>query len=369
MGSLLYRPDWEEARSRLTAWWHGGDIGRPVMQITAPRAEPVEEFPPMPVPEGWQCNYSTVSLDYKVHVGVTACAGTLYLGEACPTYPSGDLAPNCLALFLGCQGRETPQSVWCEPCIEDPEAAVLAYNPDNFYWRFCLDTYRRVLPLTRGKCLQTFPDLIEGLDTLAALRRTDRLLLDLVDRPEWVAACMRRLTDLYFRYYDVLYDMLRDEGGGSPWWIWGPGRTCKIQCDMSAMIAPDMFREFMVPLITEMTERASYSLYHFDGPGAVQHEAALRSIPDLDMIQWVPGAGNDPAATHTWWPMYHRILDAGKKVMISVGGGIDDAGVARKREDVAALKREFGGQFGKFALNLRVGTAEQAGELIRLASM
>ncbi|NIQ98593.1 MAG: trimethylamine corrinoid protein 2, partial [Gemmatimonadales bacterium] len=188
----------------------------------------------------------------------------------------------------------TPDSVWCERCIEDPETAQFAYDSSNFYWRFTREAYSQAKRQSEGKFLLQFPDLIEGLDTLAAMRGTDRLLADLIERPEWVHGSLRRITDLYFRYYDMLYDLLRDEVGGSVFWIWAPGRLTKLQCDFSAMISPAMFREFMVPVLTQMAERVSYSLYHLDGPNAIGHLEALLSIPRLGMIQWTPGAGSEP---------------------------------------------------------------------------
>jgi len=356
MGGLVYRPDWKEARARLTTWWNGGDIGRPAMHITVPRAEPWEAIPAMPEPEGWISHYSTKSVEYRVNLALREWLMTDFFGEAAPVVASGDLAPNCLALYLGCHGTETQDSVWCEPCIESPETARLAHDPANFYWRFSLEAYSQVKKRGAGKLLLQFPDLIEGLDTLAAMRGTEQLLLDLVERPEWVHRSLRKITDLYFRYYDMLYDLLRDEVGGSVYWVWAPGRLTKLQCDFSAMISPGMFREFMLSLLTEMTERVSYSLYHLDGPGAIMHQQALLEIPRLGMIQWQPGAGNEPQWHPRWWPLLHAITDAGKRVLIGGGG----------REQLLALKREFGEKCKLMLLGCEAQTEQEATEMLHL---
>ena len=42
LAGLRYREDMDQVRQRLTTWWNGGDIGRPVMQITALRSAPLE---------------------------------------------------------------------------------------------------------------------------------------------------------------------------------------------------------------------------------------------------------------------------------------------------------------------------------------
>ena len=356
MAGLLYRPDMDEVRERLTTWWRGGDIGRPVMQISCPRAEPLETFEPMAEPEGWTGGYSTASYEYRVYASKVGPGGAQYFGEAVPAI-APDLAPNCLALYLGCRGREMPGTVWCEPCIGDPDAAEFKVDPDNFYWQFCHRLGREQVCLGEGKFLTAFPDLIEGLDTLEAMRGPDTLLLDLYDRPEWVHECLAKITDLYFHYYDILYDLFKDEVGGSMFWAWAPGRMAKLQCDFSAMIGPDMFGEFMVPVLNRMCGKLDHCMYHWDGPSAIPHHDHLLSIADLDMLQWTPGAGAEPTHHPKWWPLYHKTIDAGKKVYAGCGD----------LDGLRAMKKEFGPKLKQFLIPMGVASPEEAEEALRVA--
>jgi hypothetical protein len=261
----------------------------------------------MKEPEGWLTHYSTADFDYRVNLSARACDSTWYLGEAVPEV-SPDLAPNCLALYLGCRGLEMPGTVWIEPVIDRPEDARFEFDPENYYWNYTLRLGERQLDMGRSKFLVSFPDLLEGLDTLAAMRGTRNLLLDLRRRPEWVKGCLRQIIDRYFHYYDILYNMLRDEVGGSVFWAWAPGRMAKFSCDFSAMISPEMFGEFMVPVLSEMCERVSYCMYHWDGPRALPHHGHLLSIPELKLLQWVPGCGAEPTWHRRWWPIYPRFF-------------------------------------------------------------
>lgn len=358
MPNLLYREDMEEVRQRLSTWWNGGDIGRPALLLYAPREKPLEDIPALPKPEGWVTDYSTSDFAYRVNLSARACTMTHYLAEAVPAV-APDLAPNCLALYLGCRGVEMPGTVWCQPCISSPEDARFDYDPQNFYWQFSLRLAREQLRLGRGKFLIQFPDLIEGLDTLAAMRGTERLLIDLVERPEWVHRCLRQITDRYFDYYDILYGLFRDEANGSVFWAWAPGRMAKFQCDFSAMISPEMFRDFMLPVLTEMCERVSYCMYHWDGPGALGHQPHLLSVPGLKMLQWTPGDGHEPAWHPRWWPYFHRTIEAGRKVFIACG----DPG------HLLALKREFGRGLKQFLISMRAPTPARAREIIGMASV
>ncbi|HEY3398476.1 MAG TPA: hypothetical protein VGM19_12545 [Armatimonadota bacterium] len=356
MSGLAYRADWLAARERLTTWWNGGDIGRAAMQLFVPREEPVEEWEVPPAPEGWLCAYSTLDLEHHVRVRLPGVASQYCLGEAVAATNAGDLAPNCLALYQGCHGLETDNSCWCEPFLEDLESADFGYDADNFYWNFTQAAIRRSLELGRGKFLQVFPDLIEGLDTLAAARGTQNLLFDLIMQPEQVHRCLRQITDVYFHYYDMIYDLIRDEVGGSVFWAWAPGRLAKLQCDFAAMISPEMFEEFMGPVLRHMTERVSYSLYHWDGPQAIPDKATLFNLPNLDCIQWQPGAGNAPIWDPCWFPIYHEAFDAGKKMMLS----------ADSREHLRNYKREFGDQCKQMIISGGTATVAEAEEWIKI---
>ncbi|HDZ21003.1 hypothetical protein LCGC14_0254300 [marine sediment metagenome] len=340
MAGLLYREDMDAVRERMTTWLNGGDIGRPAMHVHAPREETLEDIPEFPCPPDVNAAHYTIkSFELRLNQGQRGCLNSWFLGESAPVATPG-LAPNTLALYLGCEGVEAEGTVWCEPCIESPETAVFEVDEDNKYWQFTLKLTRALREHGAGKWLLAFPDLIEGLDTLAAMRDTQKVLVDMVDRPDWVHESLKTITDLYFFYYDQLYDMMKDEVGGSNFWAWAPGRMVKLQCDFSAMIGPEMFGEFMVPVLDEMTRRTDFSMYHWDGPGALCHHDHLLSLEKLTYLQWTPGAGQPGTCDPTWWPLYHKTFEAGKKVVVD----------AWSFDEMVALKKEFGPKCKQFLL-------------------
>jgi len=114
-----------------------------------------------------------------------------------------------------------------------------------------------------------------------------------------------------------VYEIIRCDDGSAAWGafrLWGPGKVIKTQCDASALIGPEMFREFALPVIAERCEWFDYSMYHLDGMQAVVHLDALLEIDELDAIEWTPQAGIEEGGSPRWYDMYRRIIEAGKSI-------------------------------------------------------
>ena len=89
--------------------------------------------------------------------------------------------------------------------------------------------------------------------------------------------------------------------------VWLPGKGSDVQSDFSAMISPIMLAEFVLSHLQEQCRRLEYSIYHLDGPGQILHLDYLLEIPELNGIQWVPGAGQPGTGSSKCFPLYQRI--------------------------------------------------------------
>lgn len=315
--SLEYKPDFAEARERMIAFWTGKPVDRPPVWITAPRRDPIPG-PPAP-PPATDVLQQWTDADYLLAAGDANVRATWFGGEAVPVFVH-NLGPGSLAIHLGSEPIFWPGTVWYEPCLDDLSTGPdLEYLPNEKWWVWTRELVRRARQMAAGKYVVAFPDLIENLDTLASLRGSLELLEELVHAPQAVHRYQRQILELYFRYYDELATLMQVWDQGSVFVSfpgWGPGRVCKLQCDMSCMISPDMFRDFVQPYLWAQCERLDHCFYHLDGPEAIKHLPALLEIPRLHGIQWTPGAGNEPVEAERWWPMYRQIQEAGKSVFI-----------------------------------------------------
>jgi 5-methyltetrahydrofolate--homocysteine methyltransferase len=243
-------------------------------------------------------------------------ANTFFGGEAFPYFDT-QIGPGSLGTFIGARPGFAETTVWYDPCIEAPDSCgPIRFDPKgNRWWDVHLALIEEGLRRSQGRYLVGMPDLIENIDTLAAMRDSQPLLLDLIERPDWVKARLAEINRAYFAAFEGIHEKIKEDDGGnafSSFRIWGPGKTAKVQCDFSCMISPEMFREFVVPSLAEQCRWLDYSMYHLDGTTAMQHLDALLEIEALDAIQWTPqdARGGSPE----WYDLYKRIKAGGKSV-------------------------------------------------------
>jgi hypothetical protein len=84
------------------------------------------------------------------------------------------------------------------------------------------------------------------------------------------------------------------------------------------MLNPTWFRKFALPDLVAQAAHMDYSIYHLDGPNALNHLDDLLAIPELTGIQWVPGDGREPMGHEKWYPIYKKIQAAGKNIVSTV---------------------------------------------------
>lgn len=311
------KPDWDESKKRFEAWWNNSAVDRVLLQTVAPKPD---AGPPAPPPASLEQQW--LDADWRITNFERNMARTHYGGDAFP-HIATHIGPGTMSLYLGARPELEDYTVWYHPCIEDiSKADPPMPDEHNPYWLFSKELARKAVERLRGKALVAFPDLIEGLDTISSLIGNEDLLLALVDHPDDVHRFQGPLTDTYFDFHDPLYNIIKDEDGGScfsAFDTWAPGPMAKVQCDFSAMISPAMYEEFVVPYLAEQCARLEYAVFHLDGPNCLPHLPLLLEIEELNAIQWTPGAGQPYPTWEGYIPMYREIRKAGKAVMIRSG--------------------------------------------------
>ena len=320
----MWKRNWNETKQHFVDWWEHEGLVVSIRSAKPSGGAPHENCEAPPKPTSIRDGY--VNAELRAQRNHHRLAHRSFPNDSLPISTT-DIGPGSLALFLGSEPGFSKETVWFEPCIHDcdnPEdLPPFRFDESNGWWQTTEAIVQAAAKLAKGKYLVGCPDLVENIDILASLRGSQTILMDMIERPEWVEQKLAEINQAWFDAYQRIYDIIKLEDGSATFGafdIWGPGKTAKLQCDASAMFSPDMFQRFVVPSLTEQCEWLDYSMYHLDGSQAMCHLDALLDIDALDAIEWTPEAGIESGGDPRWFELYKKILAAGKSIQaIDVG--------------------------------------------------
>ncbi|MBU0716154.1 MAG: hypothetical protein KJ964_12430 [Verrucomicrobia bacterium] len=335
--TTMWKANWEETKQHFRDWWnHNGLV---IGMWGAPSSDVPHEHTSAP-PDVASVRAIYVDAELRARRNHHRLAQQSFPADVLPMADT-DIGPGSLALFLGCEPRFSPETVWFEPCVRDSEnpeeLPPFQFEESAEWWQVTKATMETCAELSRDKYLVGIPDLVENVDILASLREPQALLMNMIERPEWVEQKVAEINQAWFEAYQWIYDITKLADGSSAYGafrLWGPGKTAKVQCDASAMFSPDMFQRFVAPRLTEQCQWLDNSMYHLDGTQAICHLDCLLDIEGLDAIEWTPQAGIGGGGNPRWFEMYKRILDAGKSVQV----------VGASRDEILPLLDAIGGK-------------------------
>ena len=345
---MKYKENWEETKQKWTNYWKQSNTGRRLMCVIARKPEIEALSPGKPVIDGeimCQGNMYGLPEDLKwkdmedkyrnadriVERYRYFCETHEFLGEAFPNL-NIDFGPGSLAAYLGSDIHFNPDTVWFEQCIDEDDewddVGEFKFDPDNAWFKEHLALAKRCKELAGEDFPVDIPDLMENVDVLASLRGNQNLLMDMISDGESVKERVDQITNLYYDYYDKFYDAVKMADNSSAYTvfqIWGEGRTVKLQCDLSAMISPEHFREYVLDSLKEQSKHVDNVLYHLDGPDAIRHLDAIMEVDGIKALQWTSGDAGPDGTLPDWDVIYDKAIAAGKSIWVKVySGDIDD---------------------------------------------
>jgi corrinoid protein of di/trimethylamine methyltransferase len=307
-----WKQNLEETKKHYIDWWNHKGIVLNMWEHFQEGVKPHADIPePKPYKDlnqrwfdpAWRAEY----LDWYV-------AHSSLMADMLPV-ANTQLGPGSLAAILGGVFEGGEDTIWIHPNPNYTDDIV--FDPQHPNWLLHKELLKACKAKAQGHYYVGMPDLMEGMDVLAAIKGTDKVLLDTVMQPEVLEHQMQQINDIYFRVFDELYDIIRegDEMAFCYFSSWAPGKMSKLQSDISTMISVDDYRRFVQPFIREQCQKIDYTLYHLDGVGAMHHLDALLEIKELNAIQWTPGVGEPQGGSPKWYDLYKKILAGGKSIM------------------------------------------------------
>lgn len=348
-----WKENWDTVRSHYEAWWRSEG---PILNISCPSPD-FEGRAHAPQPcEPKDARQKHTDPEWFATNQRYSLSQSLFLADSLPMAHT-DLGVVQLAACLGAEPSFNDDTVWYNECFDHPDdCPTLRLDKSNSWWQAYKQIMIEVYNRSAGDYLVGMPAFGSNLDVLAELRGAQNLLFDLIDQPEWVKQKLDEINQVFFDAFDDYYEHIQLADGSSAFTyfgIWGPGKMSQVQCDFAAMISPDMFREFVIPPLQKQCAWLDHSLFHLDGPTCIAHLPHLLKIPELDAVQWTPGAGQPSPGDASWYGLYEQILNADKSFQINTSPN-----------EAKQILKTFGAK-GVY-LVVRADSREEADDLITL---
>jgi len=313
------KADWEATKLRLTHWWANELHDRAVLLVTAPK-DGVEPGAPWP---GGEVTVETpwVNVDYMTWRMEEQIRTTYYGGESVPVFWHNWSVGH--ALLFGCEPKFAPDTVWTDPLpVEADGYPPIRFHREGHWWQWMREATLQAAQASQGRYFVMPAWGNHAGDNLALIRGSQELMLDIAGDPAWVRQAAKQVSDIMIEMHEELWTMAGPEvtgleGSANYCSLWSPGRTMGFDCDISCCLSPRQFEELFLPPLIETMRTVDHRIYHLDGTVALQHLDLLLSVPEIQAIQWVPGAGHD--AIMQWVPLIQRIQQAGKAVQVYCG--------------------------------------------------
>ena len=311
-----FKPDYEKSHQRHLAFWDNELIDRPLVEFYLEK--PQEERVPFPPSHHTDSAERWLDVEYQAEYNLAAMSNREFLGDGMPVvYPN--LGPELFSALYGCPLHFGDYGTsWSDPILHNwSEADQIVLDWHHPYLKKLHELTDAFIEIGKGKFITGITDIHAGGDAIAAFRDPQNLAVDMLAYPAEIQALLRRVTDDYFKFYDIFYNQLKTAGLPITTWTMLVSDTKYYvpSNDFSIMISKKMFDEMFLPGIIEECQYMDHNIYHLDGPGALRHLDSLLSIKELDAVQWVFGAGNE--GFQRWVGVYQKIQAAGKGIQVN----------------------------------------------------
>jgi hypothetical protein len=310
-----FKPDYESTRKRIEAFWNFDVLDRPV--TTFYTARPLKNQIPLPVSHHANPADRWMDARFQAELAYANLYNQEFLGDTLPiAFPN--LGPEILSVLYGCPVHFGDFGTsWTDPILHDwSDVDKIQLDWDSPFLQKLHEMTDALLEIGKDKFIVGMTDWHPGADCIAAFRDPQNLAIDMLTDREKVVRLLERISKDYYRIYDLFFHKLR--AAGMPITSWTPlvseGRFYIPSNDFSIMVSKKMYDEVFLPGIAAECKFLDRSIYHLDGPGALRHLDSILSIPELNALQWVFGAGNE--GFHKWIRVYQKAQAARKGIQV-----------------------------------------------------
>ena len=311
------KPNFDEAMERIEAWYRGEMIDRAPVRFQGHNVQYDFGGATNWTPEQWKAHW--FDFDAVVERAAQEMKSGTWLAETFPVFMP-NLGPAIYSAFYGCELSFEETTSWAQHFVQGAaEVAQLTLDRSNEYFRGIMTLTEKALTVAKGDFMVGYTDLHPGFDCVASWRDSQEICFDFIDEPEMVKQLLELSIHDFHAIYNEFDTVLKDAGQLSCTWMGIPsfGKMHIPSCDFAALISPDTFNEYGLPILQREVQGMTENIFHLDGPGVANHLDTILSVPEVGAIQWVQGYGPERSVMQ-YVPMIQKIQNAGKSVVVDL---------------------------------------------------
>lgn len=234
--------------------------------------------------------------------------------------------------ILGCEVHAGAESFVSVPWMKSlGEVGDIRFRPENPWLLKYLEFTRKLVSLSAGRFPVGMPIMRGPSDVVGAVMGQTEMVYALADDGERMRDFFIRVADAFRQVIDAQNDLIPDFHGGSAlgfYHVYCPGKSIWYQEDLSAIMSPSLYREFLVEPERRICSGKEFTVIHLH-PASFFLLDELLMKDDLKAIEVNKDVGG-PSVTEMI-PYLRKIQS--KKCLI-IWGDLDE-------REIRTIKREL----------------------------
>lgn len=183
-----------------------------------------------------------------------------------------------LEAAIGCNIRSGDDHIWSEPFLQEPVISRLPESIAESPWTKKYIEFLNVYGDHFGSEIPLAQSILRGpLDLASAVLGEEQCMYALADTPEAMERFLQRITTLSVEFFRLQWEHIPSFHGGmvvGQYDLWVPGQTLRFQEDATALLSPNMYKQFVLPCDETICALTPWNVYHL-------HSTSLHLLPQI----------------------------------------------------------------------------------------
>ncbi len=219
--------------------------------------------------------------------------------------------------ICGCKVYATESSYISHHCLSGiEEYEKIIFDSENPWFKKYMEFTVKLFKEFKGRYFIGQPILRGMSDVVGALIGQTEMIYTMYDYPEEVKKLMSRIADIFLHIIKSQQDAIEPLYGGYSmgfYHLWSPGRCMWFQEDLTSLMSPDQYREFLAEQHEKILSCYDYTGIHLHSSSFHVLEDLL-SLERLKVIEINKDIGG--LTVEQMMPVFKRVQQKGKKLMV-----------------------------------------------------